>query len=323
MDLQAAAGRLLPSSSPGGEANSTKTAFSKKAGSPSLVIKCNLAQACTVFVLYLDNIYFCPHPWHPRPSPLSWQPLPLVPLHKDNIHHNDDLFVQSLCKLRGAHELAGRALCNSGHNDLLLFHFGMAWSRVSCHGLLAGDDDEDWEWKRSSVADYPQMYELSGFLKLGMLALLFYRAEGCSHNNYYYCYYDKDNNDNCTTMQGRHVSECGRGCGCGVVGCSKSPCYVAFLETLPIVDGVLEALALANSSMILAAGNGNFHTALDVLAKMACIMCRLDSIDIESGCGHISGGGLITETSMFLAKCSTMRDVPPILRFWEGRDWQD
>ncbi len=87
---------------------------------------------------------------------------------------------------------------------------------------------------------------------------------------------------------------------------------------MPIVDRVFKALALEYLSTIVATGNGNFPTALDVLAKMAHIMHGLDGINVEGGCGRISSGGLIMEMSLFLAKCSVMRDIPPILRFWGG-----
>jgi hypothetical protein len=103
-------------------------------------------------------------------------------LYEDIIHDDDESFAQSLYNLRGAHELAGCVLCNSGCNNLLLFHFGMAW-RVSCHGLLAGDKDEEGEWKWRSTVDYAQMCKLSGFPKLGMLALLFYCTGGCPHDS--------------------------------------------------------------------------------------------------------------------------------------------
>jgi hypothetical protein len=46
----------------------------------------------------------------------------------------------------------------------------MAW-RVSCHGLLAGDEDEDGEWKWRFTGNYAQMCNLFGFLGLGMTAL--------------------------------------------------------------------------------------------------------------------------------------------------------
>jgi hypothetical protein len=116
-------------------------------------------------------------------------------------------------------------------------------------------------------------------------------------------------------MRGRHASKCGRGWGCGMAGCGKSPCYVAFLATLPIVDGMFKALALGHLLTIVAAGDGNFPAALDVLAKMAHIMRGFDGIDIKSGHGPVSSGGLIMEMSSFLAKRGAMRDIPPILRF--------
>jgi hypothetical protein len=66
---------------------------------------------------------------------------------------------------------------DSGRNDLSLFHFGMAW-RVLCHGLLAGGKDKEGEWKWRSAGD-AQICKLSGFLELGMLALLFYCTGEC------------------------------------------------------------------------------------------------------------------------------------------------
>jgi hypothetical protein len=63
--------------------------------------------------------------------------------------------------------------------------------------------------------------------------------------------------------------------------------------------------------------------ALDMLAKMACIMHRFDGIDVNGGCGRVSSRGLIIEMSSFLAKRGGIWDVPPILRFWEGCDHQD
>jgi hypothetical protein len=92
---------------------------------------------------------------------------------------------------------------------------------------------------------------------------------------------------------------------------------------LHIVGSVFKTLALGDFSMIVAAGNGNFPTALDVLAKMARIMCGFKGINIKGGRGCVGGRGLITEMSSFLAKPGAMRDVPPILRFSEGRDRQD
>jgi hypothetical protein len=166
----------------------------------------------------------------------------------------------------------------------------MAW-RVSCHGLLAGDEYEDGEWKWRSAGYYTQMCKFSSFLKLGMLALLFYHAGGCPCNyckdDYYYHYYNNNNDDNFLTMQGRHALECSHGCNCGVAGCGKSPCYEAFLATLPIVDGVLEVLALVDWSTIVATGNGNFPTASDELAKMAHIMHGFNSVEVKGSCGHI------------------------------------
>jgi hypothetical protein len=83
---------------------------------------------------------------------------------------------------------------------------------------------------------------------------------------------------------------------------------------------VFKALALEYLSTIVATGNGNFPTALDVLAKMAHILHGFDGIDIKGGHGCVGGGGLITEMSSFLAKPGAMQDVLPILRFWEGRN---
>jgi hypothetical protein len=137
----------------------------------------------------------------------------------------------------------------------------MAW-RVSCHGLLVGDEDEDGEWKWRSVGKYAQMCKLSGFPEMGMLD---YHTGGCPrnycNNNYYYHYNNNDNGNNCATMQGRHASECGRSCSCGVAGCGESLCYVAFLAMLPVVDGVFKVLAPGDLSTIIATGNGNFPIA--------------------------------------------------------------
>ncbi len=177
------------------------------------------------------------------------------------------------------------------------------------------------------MGDYAQMCKLSSFLELGMLALLFYYAGGCPcdccNNNYYYHFIKNDNNNNCAPLRRKHASECGHGCGCGVEGYGKSPCYVAFLAMLCIVGSVFKTLALGDFSMIVAAGNGNFPRASNVLAKMAHIMHGFDGIDIKGGHGCVGGGGLITEMSSFLAKPGAMQDVLPILRFWEGRNRQD
>jgi hypothetical protein len=124
-------------------------------------------------------------------------------------------------------------------------------------------------------------------------------------------------------MQGRHASECGCGCGCGVTGCGKSPCYVAFLATSSIVDGVFEVLALGDVKTIVAAGNGDSPMASDLLAKMARIICMFDGFDVKSSCGRVCTGGLIMEISSFLAKRGAIRDILPILRFWEGSNRQD
>jgi hypothetical protein len=66
--------------------------LSEKAGGPLLVTERNLAQARAIFVSHSENICIRPHRRHPRLSPLLLPPLLLLPLHKEDIHNNDESF---------------------------------------------------------------------------------------------------------------------------------------------------------------------------------------------------------------------------------------
>ncbi|KAL3823870.1 hypothetical protein ACHAXA_005452 [Cyclostephanos tholiformis] len=231
----------------------------------------------------------------------------------DGKGNDDESTAKSLRELRVAHEMTGRALRDSGLNAHASFHFGMAW--IACHRLLAGEEGETneeekegEEWKWRSIGDYAQMCELSGFPELGVLAILFHRAGGCpnDHNDDYYyhdCHDDDgmDNDvDNPKFRQWRAM-----GCGCGVVGCGESPCYVAFPTKSTVVDNVLEALG-KDSSTIGGVDDDDFPKASDVLARLASIIL-MSNDDSDVG---------VAKMSSFLR--GAMRDVPSILRFWEG-----
>ena len=323
LDRRAAAGTPSSSSSPeGGEAENPSS--SEKVGGS--LIERDLAQARDVFVSHSANIRRRRRRRRRNLSSLSSSSSSVSSSSSSNEDETDGeskdgdaSIARSLRELRDAHELMGRALRDSGRNAHAVYHFGMAW-RVSRHVLLLAGEDDEWKWR--SVGDYAQMCELAGFPELGMLALLFHRAGGCPHDHCdddYRCCDDDADAD--ATMRRRQAS----GCGCGVAGCGESPCYVAFPARSPVVEDVLEALALMDSSSISTADDGNFPAASDVLARMARIMRRSGDVDGGGGggCGRVGVGGPVAEMSSFLVERGAMQAVPSNLRFWEDKDRSD
>ncbi|KAL9185161.1 hypothetical protein ACHAXT_002938 [Thalassiosira profunda] len=183
-----------------------------------------------------------------------------------------------------------------GRNREATFHFGMAWRL--CHWLeenadgqqlqrTEGKDEVENEWR--ACGDYAQMCELAGFPEVGILALLFYRADGKLEMEAMVC---KDRVD-----QGMRC-----GCGCGYTECGASHCFVAFPSHSPVVGDILQALdALAVSP------GGSFPTASDILAHLASLTRKAVEDPVRA-------------MHAFLSERQVMGGVPSILRYWENAD---
>jgi hypothetical protein len=220
----------------------------------------------------------------------------------------------ALDNLRAAHELAGKTLRDCGKNHQAVFHFGMAWRinhwseklrrrNNSCATTRTFNDDdahEENEWK--SVGDYAQMCEFSGFPEIGVLSLLFYREGGCIDFDSItpICLPSID-----ATNDEPNANQC-HGCGCNMVDCGKSPCFVAFPYKSTVMDNIL--LSLDEFSIHF---EEKFPCALDILAQLAHMSRMTEIIGDPTEAMH-----------NFLCKQKSIKNVPSILRFWENERFE-
>ena len=197
---------------------------------------------------------------------------------------------QSLIELRDAHELCGKTLRDSGQNRQAVYHFGMAWK--ICHlnymNCITNENNVDCNIidEQRAVGDYAQMCELSGFPEVGVLALLYYRAGGSL---------DQAPSADSTT----HSSS--TDCGCGMTDCGSSPCYIAFPYQSSVVEDILDAL---DTLSISSRDDGDFPTASDILGQLSSYTKKATTINDP-----------VTEMHTFL--CKQMKNVSPILQFWD------
>lgn len=232
---------------------------------------------------------------------------------------SDDSFSQkdALQKLVAAHQLAGKTLRDKGSNRQAVFHFGMAWK--ICHYLnnyhtLCNDDsahehihntdqregnDAVQEWK--TLGDYAQMAELAGFPEVGVMALLYYRAGGSLE-------YSLDNGVEHETPTEQYVRE--QGCGCGMVHCGHSACFIAFPRSSTIIDGILGGFDKLSQSLRHHRCNHESRASpsvLDILNKLALLSGKTS--------GNTPKGRLLTMQQYMNERMGGLR-VPAILQYW-------
>jgi len=203
---------------------------------------------------------------------------------------------QSLIELRDAHELCGKTLRDSGQNRQAVYHFGMAWriSHLNCRPdkhMNCNTNDENYvdcnivDEHEKAVGDYAQMCELSGFPEVGVLALLYYRAGGSLDHQ-------APSIDNTTQSS--------TNCCCGMTECGSSPCYIAFPHQSSVMNDILDAL---DTLSISSSDDREFPTASDILGQLSSYTKKSTTIKDPVSAMHT-----------FL--CERIKNVPPILQFW-------
>ncbi len=227
--------------------------------------------------------------------------------------------LNALREFRAAHELAGMTLRDGGSNRNAVFHFGMAWQ--SCHwiekiktvlGFKLHDSmnqrdqknsHQESEWR--SAGDYAQMAEFAGFPEVGVLALLLYRAGGTLKFPVITTASSGVNKRNNISGGEENQTKTAYGCGCGIIGCGVSPCYLAFSSTSLHISRIL----LAFDSLEYSCNDDSKHTifpsASDILAQIA-VMSRKP---------YLADGPMLL-LDEFLRRRIHL-NVPSILQFWD------
>jgi len=226
--------------------------------------------------------------------------------------------VNSLRELRAAHEHAGMTLRDRGSNRSAVFHFGMAWQSchwiekikrvlgVNCHDSVTHGDQkkshQECEWR--SVGDYAQMAEFAGFPEVGVLALLLYRAGGSLKLPVMTTAPSAEKgNNNCGGEENQTKTT--YGCGCGIIGCGVSSCYLPFSSTSRHISRILEAFDSVKQSGNVDVEDNIFPSASDVLAQIA-VMSRKP---------HFADGPMLSMNQFLMRRIHL--DVPSILQFWD------
>ncbi|KAL3782985.1 hypothetical protein HJC23_003141 [Cyclotella cryptica] len=268
-----------------------------------------------------------------------------------NISGNDSCSQRStLEELMDAHQLAGRTLRDRGSNRQAVFHFGVAWKichRLNSHFLPSPDDcDSNYdrsgmlseeqrddacdtgpariicpEWK--AVGDYAQMAEFAGFPEVGVIALLYYRAGGSIQ-----CCASDISDSFCWPIQQHRIDneiahdqvECtDSGCGCGLAGCGRSPCYLAFSSSSALVDHILQAFdALSLTFKRVKATKNIASCSKESQKALPSALDILNQISLMSG----KTSSVRTNKDRFLIMYHYMSErmdclkVPSILQFW-------
>ncbi len=137
-------------------------------------------------------------------------------------------------KVKG-HELAGKTLRDAGLSPQATFHYGMAWLMTCCWNDedVSKSCEEDLRDVGSregkAVGDYAQMVELAGFPEVGVLSLLFHRLGGgalIDDRPFTDDHLDEKISDTENIFSDKHEDRTKRNCGCGMVACGASSCFV-------------------------------------------------------------------------------------------------
>ena len=235
-----------------------------------------------------------------------------------------------LGQLRSGHELAGRALRDSGQCRHATYHYALAWTCDPTNYAGAGD--------------YAQMTDLAGYSEVGILSLLYFRAGGQLDQTVPLRLALEAAQRSRTSVEGQTASDGSNGdgstsdtndpCGCHHPKCGASLRYVAIPTDSTLLaelisdleEIVLDASSLPasdeNATAPAKSGQSNGTTAADILEGLSKSV-QAEKKRRKDTAGNSISTNCTTATSLpsttedkttFLPPLS---EVPPTLRFWE------
>ena len=234
-----------------------------------------------------------------------------------------------LDQLRSGHELAGRALRDSGQCRHATYHYALAWM---CHPTNC-----------AAAGDYAQMADLAGYSEVGILSLLYFRAGGQLDQTVPLRLALEAAQRSRTSVEGETSSDGSDGdgssndddahCGCHHPKCGASLCHVAIPTNSTLLaelisnleEIVLDASSLPasdeNATAPAKSGQSNGTTAADILEGLSKSV-QAEKKRRKDAAKNCTNNDTIATTLPSTTEDKTtylppLNEVPPTLRFWE------
>ena len=234
-----------------------------------------------------------------------------------------------LGQLRSGHELAGRALRDSGQCRHATYHYALAWT--------CGPTDY------AGAGDYAQMTDLAGYSEVGILSLLYFRARGQIDQTVplrlaFEAARSRKAVEGQTASDGIKVdgntNYADAHCGCHHPKCGASLCHVALptnstllaelmsdLEEI-VLDASSSPASDENATAPAKSGKSNGTTAADILEGLSKSVQaekkrRKDTANNSTSPNGTNATSLPSTTEDKTTFLPPLREVPPTLRFWE------